>query len=291
MCLFQTVHHQMVCHLQCTCFRQFATRWCVICNVPISDSSPPDGVICNVPISDSSPPDGVSSAMCLFQTVYHQMVCHLLMCLFQTVLHQMMCHLQCVCFRPFTAKRSVIFNVPVSAARRFFTRWCVISNVPDSGGSPPDGVIFNVPVSVERQFITRWCVIFSVPVSAPKTVHHQIACHSPPDGVSSSMYLFQPVHHRIVCHLQCTCFSTQDGSPPDSVPVQQRPAAFRKSRDFTYGQELDGLRTALHPSRALLAVQLPLRHHSASGRGRQLQFIPGRALGHWLRWGLCLERV
>ena len=146
MCLFQTVHHQMVCHLQCTCFRQFATRWCVICNVPISDSSPPDGV---------------SSAMCLFQTVYHQMVCHLLMCLFQTVLHQMVCHLQCVCFRPFTAKRCVIFNIPVSASNH--------------------QIVCHLQCACLRQFTTRWCVIFNVPVSAS----------SPPDSVSSAMYLFQ----------------------------------------------------------------------------------------------------
>ena len=152
------------------------------------------------------------------------------MYLFQTVHHQIMCHLQCTCLRQFT------------------TRYCVICNVPVSDSSPPD-------------------------------------------NVSSSVYLSQTVQHQILCHLQCTCFSPQDSSPPDSVPVQQRPAAFRRSRDVTYGQKLDGLCTALHPPWVLLAVQLPLRHRTASGRGRQLQFIPGRALGPWLRCGLCLERV
>ena len=285
-----------MCHLQCTGLRQFTTRYCVIFNVPVSDSSPPDSV---------------SSSMYLFQTVHHQILCHL----------------QCTCLRQFTTRYCVICNVPVSAPktvrhqmsvssamyrsqtvhhqivchlqctcfRQFTTRYCVIFSVPVSDSSPPDivsssaylsqtvhhHILCHLQCACFRRFTTRYCVICNVPVSDS----------SPPDIVSSSMYLSPTLHHQILCHLQCTCFSPQDSSPLDSVPVQQRQAAFRKSCDVTYGQELDGLRTALHPRRALLAVQLPLRHRPASGRGRQLQFIPGQALGPWLRCGLCLERV
>ena len=220
MYLSQTVHHQILCHLQCTCFSP-------------QDGSPPDEcVICNVPVSDSSPPDIVSSSMYLFQTVHHQILCHL----------------QCTCFSPQDGSPPDIVSSAMylfQPLRRFAIRYCVICNVPVSApktvrhqilchlqctcfspqdGSPPDIVssamyLFQPP----RRFATRYCVICNVPVSAPKKVRHQMS-------VSSAVYLSQTVHHQILCHLQCTClrqFTTRycvicnvpvsDSSPPDNV--------------------------------------------------------------------------
>ena len=139
---FQTVHHQMVYHLQCTRFRQsttrwcnlqctyfrqfttrwcvmfnlpvsaarlFSTRWCVIFSIPVSSGSPPDGVIFNVPFSVAR---RFSTRWCAIfnvpasapKTVRHKMSVSSAVYLSQTVHYQIMCHLQCTFLRQFTTR-------------------------------------------------------------------------------------------------------------------------------------------------------------------------------------------